>query len=254
MKDLLIIMAVVLLVASCNKGAKTDISDAKKHHDYVDLGLSVYWSTTNIGADKETDYGDFFAWGENKVKDYYDDCTYKYRIEDVEMFGHQFYRYTKYVTNENSRDDLYDNKLELDDEDDAAIVLWKEKWRMPTEKEFKELLDKRNCFWEWYPVGNSKFDGVAGFKVTSRIEGYKGRDIFLPAAGFIICDEHYHKEEYVCYWSKSLNSFDDIYDEPYALCFGKDLAVDIADKYYRFKGFTIRPVIPKSTKPALGDM
>ena len=133
--------------ASCNKKKK----DTSRYHNHVDLGLSVLWSATNIGAEKETDYGDFFAWGENKVKDYYADCTYKYRIEDGEMFGHQFYRYTKYVTNDNSRDSLYDDKLELDDEDDAAIVLWKEKWRMPTEKEFKELLDKRNCLWEWYP-------------------------------------------------------------------------------------------------------
>lgn len=33
-------------------------------HEYVDLGLSVKWATSNVGADNPWDYGDYYAWGE----------------------------------------------------------------------------------------------------------------------------------------------------------------------------------------------
>lgn len=36
--------------------------------EYVNLGLSVKWATMNIGADRITDHGDYFAWGEIKSK------------------------------------------------------------------------------------------------------------------------------------------------------------------------------------------
>ena len=35
-------------------------------HEYVDLGLSVKWATSNVGADNPWDYGDYFAWGETE--------------------------------------------------------------------------------------------------------------------------------------------------------------------------------------------
>ena len=33
-------------------------------HEWVDLGLSVYWSTCNLGAKSPEQYGDYYAWGE----------------------------------------------------------------------------------------------------------------------------------------------------------------------------------------------
>ena len=33
-------------------------------YSYVDLGLSVKWAKCNVGAEKETDAGLYFAWGE----------------------------------------------------------------------------------------------------------------------------------------------------------------------------------------------
>ena len=33
-------------------------------YEYVDLGLSVKWAKCNVGAEKETDAGLYFAWGE----------------------------------------------------------------------------------------------------------------------------------------------------------------------------------------------
>lgn len=40
----------------------TQGSDEQK--EYVDLGLSVKWATTNVGATSETDGGTHFSWGD----------------------------------------------------------------------------------------------------------------------------------------------------------------------------------------------
>ena len=36
-----------------------------KQYEYVDLGLpsGLKWAKCNVGAEKETDYGDSFMWG-----------------------------------------------------------------------------------------------------------------------------------------------------------------------------------------------
>ena len=47
---------------------------------------------------------------------------------------------------------------------------------MPTLTEFNELLNK--CTWTWIT-----YNGVNGFKVTSKKPGYTDRSIFLPACG-----------------------------------------------------------------------
>ena len=241
----------VLLLLSCNGGEKPQVKKSHNNrHEYVDLGLSVCWATTNIGADEPTDFGDYFAWGEVKPnKEYYHESTYKFCKKNGTMFGMPVYDYTKYVTEHNTRG-FYDNKLELDAEDDAASVLWKDDWRMPTEAELKELRDGFNCNWIWIAEGNTEFKGVAGFKVVSRKKGYEGSFIFLPAAGEIILG--LKDAGFLAYWSKSLNSLGEIYAEPYALELDpyslNNYSVDsdvVPPKTVRTLGATIRPVKTK---------
>ncbi len=244
----------VLLLLSCNGGEKPQVKKShNKRHEYVDLGLSVCWATTNIGADEPTDFGDYFAWGEIKPnKEYYHESTYKFCKKNGTMFGMPVYDYTKYVTEHNTRG-FYDNKLELDAEDDAASVLWKDDWRMPTEAELKELRDGFNCNWIWIAEGNTEFKGVAGFKVVSRKKGYEGSFIFLPAAG--LAELESKGGNFLYYWSKSLSSLSEIYAEPYGLevsgCMSNEYYIsgdDLFDfplKTVRTLGLPIRPVKPK---------
>lgn len=118
----------------------------------VDLGLSVKWASYNIGATKPEECGDYFAWGETETKVSYDEDNYtmydKYRLK--------------------SKD--YIEKLQL--EDDVANKRWGEGWRIPTIKEFGELMDK--CIFKYSIRGN-----VAGCTVI----GPNGNTIFLPFAG-----------------------------------------------------------------------
>ena len=44
-------------------------------HIFVNLGLpsGLYWATCNVGAETETDYGNYYAWGETTTKSRYID-------------------------------------------------------------------------------------------------------------------------------------------------------------------------------------
>lgn len=117
-------------------------------HEWVDLGLSVLWATSNVGASSPSDYGDYYAWGETKTKSSYTKGNSKtYNVVMPDISGEPKY--------------------------DAATANWGEGWRMPTKEELEELIDK--CDWQWTTQG-----GHNGYKVT----GPNGNSIFLPAAGW----------------------------------------------------------------------
>ena len=109
--------------------------------EIVDLGLSVKWCSHNLGAFFPQEAGTFFAWGIDVTKG----NTLDWNVLDEEIAGSQY---------------------------DAAYMMKRGRWRTPTRKQFKELIDK--CRWTWF-----EYKGVWGYKVT----GVTGKSIFLPAAG-----------------------------------------------------------------------
>ena len=129
----------------------------KPEPEYVDLGLSVKWATFNVGATSPEDYGVYFAWGETEPKETYSWATYKWCDGTQNTM-------TKYNST--------DGKTILEPADDAAQVHWGGNWRMPTEEEQQELIDR--CSWE-----RTNLNGVIGYKVT----GPNGNSIFIPIAG-----------------------------------------------------------------------
>lgn len=156
------------------------IQEEKQHQQYifemrqkavpkaVDLGLSVKWSSFNLGAYKASDVGDRFYWAENTPSK----VGYpKYSKANVNVIG-----------------DISGIK-----EYDAATNLLGDNWRMPTEKEFRELLEK--CKWE-----SKTIDGIEGRFITSN----NGNSIFLP---FNQNDFSTGKPKSGHYWSSS-PSFD----------------------------------------------
>jgi len=190
------------------------------YHAYVDLGLpsELKWATCNIGADKPEDYGDYFAWGETEPKTNCSWSTYKWcnGSDDTQ---------TKYNTN--SSYGTVDNKTVLDLEDDAVHVNWGGRWRMPTDAEWTELINK--CTWTW-----TSQNGVNGRLVT----GPNGKSIFLPAAGFRYSTDLDNAGSYGIYWSSSLKS-----DYPYD-AYGVYFYSDGVERGYggRCYGRSVRPV------------
>ena len=102
----------------------------------VNMGLSVRWATCNVGADLPQEYGDLFAWADTepwqqgKAVSF---MAYKW-ADKSDQWGNTYIKYT-----------WADKNFIIDLEDDAAHYHWGGKWRMPTEEEYKELID--NCEW-----------------------------------------------------------------------------------------------------------
>lgn len=145
--------------------------------DYVDLGLSVYWASSNVGGKAETDNGLYFAWGETAAKGSYDWSNY---------FDSPYDAGGTWAGCNNITSDICGNS-----DYDAASKIMGQSWRMPTDKEMKELID--NCDWEWTTI-----DNVAGFKVKSRVNS---NYIFLPASGNADGSEILNKGSYGAYWT-----------------------------------------------------
>ncbi len=156
------------------------------NHEAVDLGLSVKWATSNVGANAPHEYGGYYAWGETEEKSDYGWNSYKWnKRKKINL--------TKYCTN--SSYGKVDNKKTLEPQDDVAHVNWGGSWRMPTYEELEELHKK--CEWAW-----TTQNGVSGHKVT----GPNGNSIFLPAAGYRYGTGDYLIGTYGYYWTSSLDS------------------------------------------------
>ena len=193
---------------------ETTVSFRGRAHinDYVDLGLpsGTKWATCNVGANAPEEYGDYFAWGETTPKDTYNWSTYQYGDGDT---------FTKYTGS--------DGLTTLLPEDDAATANWGSGWRMPTKAEWQELYNNTTVTW-------TTQNGVNGRLFTAS----NGNSLFLPAAGDRWGDVLYETGIWGYYWSSSLNT-----DNPdYALNFDFLSGGYGMNTYYRYAGFTVRPV------------
>ncbi len=187
-------------------------------HNWVDLGLSVCWATTNIGATNEGDYGDYYAWGETATKNDYSWSTYKYCQGSETTL-------TKYCTS--SDYGTVDNKTQLDLADDAARQVWGGKWRMPTYDELNEL--SAQCTWTW-----TTRNGHNGYLVT----GPSGKSIFLPPAGSRSGTGLNIGGSYGYCWSSSLITASPL-SARVLYFYGSGHRMDSGSRYY---GRSVRPV------------
>ena len=190
--DKLVVTADVTLYAQWNDGANG--------HEYVDLGLSVKWATNNVGASSSIARGDYYAWGETETKSTYASNNY-------------------YIWAGSDLPSSYD----------VASAKMGGNWRMPTQKEMKELRD--NCDWTWTTTVN----GEKGYLVKSKKNGYS---IFLPAAGYREGTGLYKANEMGCYWSKSSDN------RSYA--YGMQFNVGELNVYQcsPYQGYSVRAVLP----------
>lgn len=174
----------------------------KIKYDFVDLNLpsGTLWATSNVGTSSIEGYGDSFSWGstESLSRDKY------YRDEkkiDKDGFSYdiRINGYIKYVTKSHAKEygceGFYDDKTTLELCDDVANKLMGEEWRMPTAKEYQELIDNCNKAW-------CSYKGVSGYKFTAK----NGTWIFFPVE---------ENGVYGDYWTSSLDP-----NKPcYAKCF-----------------------------------
>ncbi len=195
--------------------------DLVSEAEFVDLGLSVKWAKWNLGATKETDYGDHFAWGETAAKTDYSWDTY---FDNPSGDGETF---TKYAT---------DKKTKLDLVDDAANAALGSKFRMPTDAEWTALRNEANFKWDW--TDDYEGTGVAGRIVTSKVPGYEGNTIFLPAAGRRSGTSLNSADSDGDYWSSSLYGYNS-FSARFVFFNSGSAYMSFYNRYY---GFSVRPV------------
>lgn len=163
MKRFLLLSLFLVFAISCGN------NNSKVVFNAIDLGLpsGCLWADKNLGATSIEEYGNFYFWGDtdpittgSKYK-YVNDCFYN---------GGGETKYLKYVS-----DGQYgnvDNKVILDNVDDAAYLATGGDWSIPTEADIDELL--QYCKWE-----AAELNGKQGVKFT----GPNGNFIFLPNPG-----------------------------------------------------------------------
>lgn len=113
----------------------------------VDLGLSVFWSDRNVGAESISDPGAYYMWSISKKleqkKQQIDMSAFVLDVANIS--GTQY---------------------------DMASKNWGDRWRLPTEEEIKELIEK--CTLE-----QTSINGQKGIKVTGKNKHW----IFIPYGG-----------------------------------------------------------------------
>lgn len=177
--------------------------ETSNDEEYVDLGLSVYWANCNLGATKPEEYGGYYQWAGledvTNVSINLSEENCPYHIGSNEETG-----WVKYVSADKpsywSGSGNPDNKMILDAADDVACMKLGDKWRIPTNEEWAELIS--SCKSEW-----TTMNGVCGLKFTSRKIGYTDKWIFLPATGLRVNGELLYRGEGGYYWSSTLTFY-----------------------------------------------
>ena len=139
-------------------------------HEFVEIA-GTKWATCNVGADKPTDTGLYFQWGDRKG--YTADEVGKIKRFDWKHYKHyNGERLTKYT--------VLDNKQVLDLCDDAAFSYMGHGWRMPTQDDFRCLFESTTHRW----TDNYQGSSVVGMVLTDITDNTK--ELFFPAAGFCV--------------------------------------------------------------------
>lgn len=263
----------VLVAVSCDKDNKP--SDSVKYGvdgktplpEAVDIGLvvdgqKVLWANFNLGASKEWELGDYYAWGETDP--YYSSLnplSWKngkeqgYDWASYSLANGSSSKMTKYCQAENAsswdgESSVPDNLYELLPEDDAAHKKLGREWKIPSKKMFEALFAlKENPDYTletWAETTNDKGEKVNGLKITQKSTG---KYIFFPATGYSAKTEMCKNVgEFGEYWTSSLSTglMDEFPPSPmeayhaFYVYFNPDFAG--RSLTIRYNGLTIRPV------------
>lgn len=188
----------------------------QEYTDIVDLGLSVKWASCNLGSTTPEGFGNFYAWAETSPKE-------TFTLEN----------YEHYDPFEQDTNGYWAFKEITGTSHDAATVNLGDLWRMPTQKEWKELVEE--CTWQF-----TTRNGVEGYEIT----GKNGNRIFLPGAGNKWDGNGGEGHTHIgggFYWTSTCAELTDL---TYFIYRGNFTNQDITFDGYDFPetGMTIRPV------------
>lgn len=181
----------------------------------VDLGLSVKWSSFNLGASSYAEKGDLIGWGDS--------------TGDSIIFNYEQYA-----------PGIYDQSISGNPEYDVAAAQLGDEWRIPTLEEINEL---KKCNWKYYSNYNNT--GLKGVEITG-IDDYSNNSIFIPLAGYRKYKQTYDDDQYAFIWSSEIDESGYAY---FNRITANDYNCDIETMTnVKCMGMTVRPVYGKSTE------
>ena len=194
-----------------------------KEEDFVDLGLpsGTLWAKCNLGAEKETDFGYFYQWGD----------THGYSDVGKNQFKRNDYKWDNSgnITKYNETD----NKLVLDNEDDPVFAATNGKFKSPTQEQLQELINHTNHEW----IENFEGSGVNGMKFINKNDDTKY--IFIPAAGDCYAGRHNGVGSWGYVWSAS-RYMSNAYGAWYMYFYAGDFYMNV---FSRCSGFSVRGIL-----------
>lgn len=204
--------------------------------EFVDLGLpsGTFWSTCNVGADKPSDFGLYFQWGD--VQGYtQDQIGYGKKKFGSDWSDYKWLRNDAFTNYRRTFVKYRNSGIVLDIlnlEDDAANVNMGGSWHIPTSSQIQELIDNTTSDW-------IKMDNVNGRLFSSK---KNGKSIFIPAAGYAWNGSVHDSRSVGGIWSSMLSAYD--VDSGQSLYFGSS-GIGLGN-YCRYYGRSVRGVLDKS--------
>ncbi len=256
----------------------TDVGNLDKinGHEYVVIA-GLKWATMNVGAttvaeSKETAYGNFYAWGE--VATYYTKCpteegkAISWKGNDnteTHIPGSKYsHNWINYCGNHNNGDNNfyewdpkpYDDNNILKPEYDVARKSWGGTWRIPTQKDFINLINACGGYGikqlpteptiteggiYWVPAGTiiDTFQyEVSGFLFVSTVD--PNNRVFFPAAGNIRNISRESVATLCAYWCSNIDKTDS--PNAHNLYISSTNRIKQNSILSRCNGFSVRPV------------
>ena len=179
------------------------ISGTHNNHGWIDLGLpsGTKWATCNVGASKDSQAGNLYAWGETSTKSTCTEANSKLNGKDVgDIAGSEY---------------------------DVATAKWGKGWRMPTQAEFKELVDY--CVWDY-----ESYEGRWVVKLTNL---KNGRYIYFPTTGHRDGSKVEYPNGCGNYWTSTPYDNYSAHEYHFGAALGE---MGCACRYY---GYAVRPVL-----------
>ena len=211
-----------------------------------------YWAVRNVGANKPTEYGYHYQWGDTTAYKYKFDPDYPTdpekghwtKVSDGSEFEFSWKNCPTYNKNKDKLQDegYVDSTSNLVAKYDVATADLGSDWRMPTDVEFAALTN--NCTTEWTTI-----DNVAG-KLVKGTGDYAQRSVFLPAAGWGDGGQHYYYPEVRGFYLSSTASTklwkvgSNVYTNycAHGIWFYEGIEPTVAD-LDRYNGRSVRPVL-----------
>lgn len=261
----------------------TDVGNLDKinGHEFV-LINGLKWATMNVGAttvaeSKETAYGDFYAWGE--VATYYKSpCPTEGDVKSWKgndntethipgsKYSHNWINYSGKNGDSNNGNNFkewdpkpYDDNYVLKADYDVARKSWGGTWRIPTQKDFINLINACGGYGikqlptetieptiteggiYWVPAGTIidtfQYD-VSGFLFVSTVD--PNNRVFFPAAGNILHLSRTSVETLCTYWCS--NTYPNDLSKAYCLYVSSTSGIKRNYMPSRAYGLSIRPV------------